>query len=424
MRILRSYVIWLTVASSAVLVGQDVGSPDASGGKAPSLEWNGNLDVKYTLFRMQERSPLYTLQYPTGKPSTPLLTHYRLEPYLNAEYRTMDLGFSLRTHATYVSDSESSFDLFEAYGTYSPSFNTTLQAGKRVYNWGKGYAFNPVGVVNPVKDPENPELAQAGLLSASVEYVRSFSSDALQNVSFLFVVIPSSDGDRFGEFRDTELAFRGSLLIWDTDIDLIGRYGLHDPRSIGLDVARNVSENLEVHGELAYSTNRMTSSIVNNSLVSRSGRGLSYLIGLRYLHETNITLIAEYYHNEFGLDAAGFGSYYRFLTTGAQSSDPDVIRQTARLNQTNFRGSTLMKDYVYLKLLRPEPFDWLYFTPSLFTIYNVADKSFLLSASLNYKPATNVEFILWPSAVFGGESSEYGSKAFQQKVEVWMRVFF
>jgi hypothetical protein len=60
----------------------------------------------------------------------------------------------------------------------------------------------------------------------------------------------------------------------------------------------------------------------------------------------------------------------------------------------------------------------------LFTIYNIADRSFLLSMSVNYKPATNVEFILWPTLVTGGGNTEYGSKAFRQKVELWMRVFF
>ncbi|MBI2618665.1 MAG: hypothetical protein HYW57_01120 [Ignavibacteriales bacterium] len=112
------------------------------------LEWNGNLDVKYSLFHMLQSSPIYRLQF-YNKDVSSYLSQYRFEPYLNAEYKTSDLGFQLRTHATYYSDQESSVDIFEAYASYSPSFTFSAQAGKRVYNWGKGYAFNPVGFVNP-----------------------------------------------------------------------------------------------------------------------------------------------------------------------------------------------------------------------------------------------------------------------------------
>ncbi len=390
------------------------------------LEWQGNLDVKYTLFHMHESSALYKLQFPLTKPSSPLLTQYRFEPYLNAEYRTSDLGFYLRTHATYFNDADASVDIFEAYGNFNPSFSTTLQAGKRVYSWGKGYAFNPVGYVNPLKDPENPELAQAGLLSANVEHVKSFSSGALQNISFLLVVIPSSGStsSRFGELKQTELALKTSLLLWDTDIDLMGFYSTQKPKRLGMDIARNLSDNVEVHGELSYSANVERFTIASNALVSSTTNSVSFLLGFRFLHESNTTLIAEYFHNEFGLSTSEFDSFNRLLTSGTQGSDPVLLQQVAMVNQTYFRGSNLMKDYLYLKLIKPEPFDLLYFTPSLYIICNIADKSFLVSATMNYKPATNIEFIFWPTLVTGGGNTEYGSKAFRQKLELWMRVFF
>jgi hypothetical protein len=413
-------------ALRSILCGQEEGASEVPAEQAKKLEWSGNLDVKYTLFHMDENSAAYALQFPMNRPSSPFLTQYRFEPYLNAEYRMRDLGFSLSTHATYFSDAEASVDIFEAYGSFNPSFSMTLQAGKRVYNWGKGYAFNPVGFVNPVKDPENPELAQAGLLSANVEYVKSFSSGALQNMSLLLVVIPSSGStdNRFGELKHTDLALKTSFLLWDTDIDFMGFYSIQKPRRVGVDIARNMSENVEIHGELTYSANVARIAIANNSLVATTANGVSYLLGLRYLHESNTTLIAEYYHNEFGLSASEFDSYTRFLGSGTQGNDPILMQHVANVHQTYFRGSNLMKDYAYLKLTKPEPFDWLYFTPSVFIIYSVADRSFLLSATMIYKPVTNVEFILWPTLVSGGENTEYGSKAFRQRVEVWMRVFF
>jgi len=245
-------------------------------------------------------------------------------------------------------------------------------------------------------------------------------------MSLLLVVIPSSGStdNRFGELKHTDLALKTSFLLWDTDIDFMGFYSIQKPRRVGMDIARNMSENVEVHGELTYSANVTRFTIANNSLVATTTNGVSYLLGLRYLHESNTTLIAEYFHNEFGLSASEFDAYTRFLGSGTQGNDPILMQHVASVHQTYFRGSNLMKDFVYLKLTKPEPFDWLYFTPSVFIIYSVADRSFLLSAAMIYKPVTNVEFILWPTLVSGGENTEYGSKAFRQRVEVWMRVFF
>jgi hypothetical protein len=414
------------LSSPGIALGQEKETVEAMTEQVKKLEWNGNLDVKYTHIHMNESSASYRLQFPDTKPSSSFLTQYRIEPYLNAEYRTADIGFSLRTHATYYNDADVSGDVFEAYASYNISFNTSVQAGKKVYQWGKGYAFNPAGFINPVKDPENPELAQAGLLSANVEYVKSFSSKALQNLSIFLVAIPPSDraSGRFAELEQTDLALRTSLLLWDTDIDVMAFYSTQKPKRVGIDFARNLTENLEVHGELAYSARVDRFTIGNNSLVSNSASATSYLVGIRYLHKSNTTLIVEYYHNSFGLSESEFDAYSRFLSTATQSNDPLVLQQAAQVNQTYFRGTNLMKDYLYIKLTKPEPFDWLYFTPSVFTIHNLADKSFLLSATMNYKPVTNIEFILWPTLVTGGGNTEYGTKAFRQKVEVWMRVFF
>lgn len=390
------------------------------------LEWNGNLDVKYLLFNMDQNSAQYKLQFFKNLPLSSLLSQYKLEPYLNAEYRTSDLGFVLKTHASYYSDANSSFDLFESYASFNPSFNINLQAGKRVYNWGKGYAFNPVGFVNPVKDPENPELAQAGLLSANIEYVKSFSSDAFQSLSLLAVLIPTSNvnGTSFGEFNNTDVALKSSFLLWDTDIDLLAYYSEMKPKRYGFDFARNIQENIEAHAEFSYNQNVERFTILNNSLRSEFVDMYSYLFGLRYLDASNTTIIAEYYHNGSGLSKDEYASYNEFINNGANSLTETIKQQTLGVSQTYFKGQTLMRDYLYIKLSHPEPFDLLYFTPSIYTIYNLTDHSFLLSFQMSYKPITNTEFIFWASMFSGDKSTEYGGKQVMQRMELWMRVFF
>ncbi len=390
------------------------------------LEWSGNLDTKYTFFHTAQESPLYKLQFYDASELSSYLSQYRIEPYLNADYRTKDLGFHLKTHATYFSDAEATFDLFEAYGSFNPSFNATIQFGKRVYSWGKGYAFNPVGFVNPIKDPENPELAQAGLLSANFEYIKSFSSAALQTFSFLFVMIPPPPKfhRRYDEAENTEVALKTYFLLWDTDIDLMGYYSQSKPKRLGFDFSRNIKENFEAHGEVSYNKDTPRYSIADGKLQTEPDNHFSYLFGLRYLHASNTTVIAEYYRNGLGLNKKEFEDYAGFLANGARSGSAAIVQNTLGVSQQYFRGSTLMQNYLYVKITKPEPFEWLYFTPSLYTIYNLHDHSFLLSSPLNYKPATNFEFIFWPTFLLGGNNAEFGGKLLQQRIELWARVYF
>jgi len=147
-------------------------------------------------------------------------------------------------------------------------------------------------------------------------------------------------------------------------------------------------------------------------------------LGMRYLNRINTTFIIEYYHNNLGFSKNEFNSFLSYLQNSVDSEDVNLINM-AKLNlSTHFRSKTLMKDYLYLKIIQPEPFGWLYTSVSLFSIYNVADKSFNLSPQFTYKPFTNFEFLLWPTLFFGGNEIEYGSKQFKQKVEVWLRFYF
>jgi len=419
-------ILFLLFVSTGGLFGQEEELLETPPEQEKKLEWSGNLDVKYTLFNMDQNSAQYKLQFFKERSSPTLVSQYKIEPYLNADYRTGDLGFVLKTHATYYSDANAQFDLFESYGSFNPSLNVTLQSGKLMYSWGKGYAFNPVGFVNSVKDPENPELAQAGLLSANVEYIKSFESDVLQSFAMMFVVIPSSEllNSRYGDVEKTDIALKTYFLLWDTDIDVMAYYSKDKPKRYGIDFARNLKENFEIHGEVSLNLNSQRYSIVNDSINFSSADNYSYLYGARYLSETNVTIIAEYYHNGLGLTTSEYQLYGNYLQKRTVNNNPLAIQQALGISQTYFRSSTLMQDYLYFKIIYPEPFDMLYFTPSLYTIYNLADKSFLLSLQMNYKPVTNIEFIFWPSALIGGNLTEYGSKQVQERIELWMRVFF
>ena len=83
-----------------------------------------------------------------------------------------------------------------------------------------------------------------------------------------------------------------------------------------------------------------------------------------------------------------------------------------------------MRDYLYLRISQKEPFDILYFTPSVTGIYNVNDKSFSVAPELLYSGITNLELRLKTAFIRGERGTEYGEKQNDYKVELRVMYHF
>jgi hypothetical protein len=81
-------------------------------------------------------------------------------------------------------------------------------------------------------------------------------------------------------------------------------------------------------------------------------------------------------------------------------------------------------NYLYLRVSQPEPFDILYFTPSLTWIYNLSDKSFSITPELLYTPITNLELRLRTGFLVGSSDSEFGEKQNDYRIELRARYYF
>ena len=415
--LLNIFVFFLVLINLSPVFGQE---------EENKLEWSGNLDGKYVILQTRQISPFYQLNFYDEGDLSEYLSQYSNDLYLNAGYQTKDVGFHLRTLSTYYNDSSASFSLLEAYGSLNLSQNSFIQAGKRAYNWGKGYAFNPVGYVNPRKDPENPEQAQSGIESLGIEYVKSFDSGPLANYALTGILVPpiETTNNRYAQLEDTDIAVKTYFLLWDTDLDLMAYLSRANAERVGFDFSKNIKENLEVHGEVSSYWNDPKYIILNNSLAEQSKAGTSWLLGFRYLSQQETTVIAEYYHNGNGLTRDEYSTYQSFVSSVLAGGSAEAILQAQSYSQNYFNGSTLMQDYLYCKISQPEPFNWLYFTPSLFIIYNLTDGSYLLSSPLSFKSFTNFELILWPTIMVGADGTEFGGKQIQKRFELWVRFYF
>ena len=424
MKLTAALILALAAAPAA---GEDYSFdiPGAESAAAPRLELGGNLDARYALVDTRQNSPVYALQY-YGQTPADTLSQYRLDLYLNGDYRSGAMAFHARTYAQYYSEAESDLSLHELYGTLALGERAALTAGKRMYSWGKGYAFNPAGYVNPVKDPENPELAQAGLMSFAYDYIRSFSGGAFNNAALSLVAVPSAEtlNAQNSEARDTDLAAKLSLLAWDTDLDFMAYASRVNQERAGAAVARNLGPSLEVHGEYSRFRNKEKYTIVSGAAASSKKDGEDWLLGLRWLNEWNLTTIAEYYRSGAGLTRGEYRDYAAFLDAAAVSGSSVTAASALSQARGYFGGSNLMRDYIYLKVSLPEPFNWVYFTPSAYVMLNAADGSWLAGLPLSYKPVTNFEFIAWPVFTGGGRGTEFGGRQASAKLDLWLRFYF
>ena len=418
--ILSNFIFWKMVQP------QDYDFEIPEDESSAQLEFSGNLDAKWGILRMNPSSPFYRLQFFDQEKPNDYLSQFRLDFYLNGDYRYKQVGFTMRTFAEYTKEEPIDLSFFELYGSLNLSNRLTFSIGKRRYNWGKGYAFNPAGYVNAEKDPENPDLALAGKSSIYLNYNQSFSSTPIQNLSLAgIILLPETELlDKYSEFDAFSLAVKMYVLMNNIDLDFMFYSGPEQVSRYGLDFSTNLRENFEVHGEVSYANNESTYLIQDSLLQMEIRNGISYLLGLRYLNSLNITFIAEYYHNNGGLNRSEHINYLNFLRDNLNSMDTDLISFSKSVMTTGFRIKNLMQDYIYIKASLPEPFEWLYSSISIFTIYNVNDNSFILSPQIGYKPFTNSEILLWPSIFFGDDDSEYGNKQIQGKVEMWFRFYF
>ena len=295
-----------------------------------------------------------------------------------------------------------------------------------MYNWGKGYAFNPVGYINPQKNPDNPELPQEGILAFDVEYIKSFDSKVLRTFSFNTVVVPPyvDINKNFGDLKNIELAMKAYFLFFDTDVDFLFHYKNGKINQAGIDFSKNIVDSIELHGELSCYLNKEKKYFKNNMLQMSTINGFSYLLGFRFLPDSNFIIIGEYYHCDTGLNKDEFQNFLSFLDNTYSSGNESIIQNAKDNIKNNFNSQTLMQDYAYLKMTINDSFGILYLTFSSTLIYNINDNSYLLVPEMSYKPYTNLQLILKTYASFGDKDSEFGNKQYSATYEMWLRIYF
>ncbi len=393
---------------------------------------SGYMEFRLNFLYLDEDAAFYTLKF-FDSATTNRLDEYKFGLLLDADYQKQNIGLFLRTNIDAVKsdlESDMSAKIFEGYLSLTPSFFFAAGLGKKTLNWGTGYAWNPVGFVQRPKDPGDPGLPREGIVVAAADIIKSYGGQ-LQTVSLTPVFIPVYEGvnEDFGEINHINFAGRAYFLFYDTDIDFMFLTQGSKPFRFGADFSRNITSNFEIHGEFAF-INNFEKKIIDSdgNLFEKKYDARSYLLGVRYLTSFNTTIISEYYRNGTGFTTEEMEDFFDLIDKQKNLSltpaTDSLLKEASSLADKSYGTRNPMKDYLYLRISQREPFDILYFTPSITGIYNLNDRSYSLSPEFLYSGVTNLELRLKGSFLKGGPGTEYGEKLNDYRVEIRARYYF
>lgn len=323
------------------------------------------------------------------QPTDKYQNYLHLEALLNFTYFYDKFTFKTSLMAMYdhIDDklSENDLPINELYTEYKLNTNHTFLFGKESLQWGKGYYYNPVAFFDRDKDPFQPMQTREGYFISKYSYNKSFNS-YLKNFSFDFVYLPASESinkDYYNlvtnQKNSNNIAMRLYLLLYDTDIDFIYNYSDVSKDKIGVDFSKNIQTNFEIHGEFA--------KVINEDY--------SYLLGLRYLTDFELTIISEYLYQSDG------------LTKEEIKTSTSVLPFVA-------------KNYVITSFTQKEPFDFIYFGVYYKNMINLQDYSQQNKIGITYSFKNNIDVDISYNINSGTHLSEFGKK--QVNNFLWLRL--
>jgi hypothetical protein len=425
----RALSLFLLAGYAAAACAQDY-TFDISAYEVKPFTLGGHVELRQERLELNRSGAFYGLNFPDGERRALDRTTGALE--LAGKYQRDRALFNFRTRSSVrhdQADGDTANRLYEGYLSLRPYPGLTVDAGKQVLGWGKGYAFNPVGFLQRPKDPLEPELAREGYTLLTADWIRTFDGP-LQAVTFSPVLLPvTAEMNRdFGPTGHLNPAARLYLLYRDIDIDVMYlARGSRSPR-LGVDFAYNLRTNFAIHGEWTWLRDVELRTVdPSGGVASRRADVRSYLLGLRYLSARETTTIVEYYRNGLGRSEAEMQAFFSLVgQAGAQfaATGDGALLGRARNLSAGYGGFAPMRSYVYVRVSQKEPFDILYFTPSVMTIFNVDDHSYNLTGELLYRGIANVDLRLRAGFLQGGSGTEYGEKQNRRRFELMARYYF
>ena len=392
------------------------------------FELNSFIELLAEYQWLDETSAGYFLKYPDEN-NLDTLDSYSSAFEVSASYQKQNWLLDFTGHASSVNsefEDQQDLEIYEALVKWQSNEKLLFELGKKAVKWGKGYAWNPVAFLERPKDPGDPELTREGFVMAGGEWIRS-GEGALKTMALTPVLVPVENqvNSDFGVEESLNPAFKLYLLYRDIDLDFMYLADGSRSQRWGFDFSTNLATNLEIHGEFAHVYAQSKSLLQSdNTLLTEESDISRYLLGLRYLTDKDLTIIAEYYYNGAGYNQQQAEQYFQLLHEAANTGDSSLEQLARAAASAGFNNANFMESYLYLKFSQKEPFDIVYLTTSLILIGNLEDGSYSMTPEIIYTRVTNLELRLRLNLNSGEQGTEYGEKPVQDRLEFRARYYF
>ncbi len=311
---------------------------------------------------------------------------------------------------------------------HGPAGPFEISAGRKIVKWSNGYAFNPAGLLDPPRDPTDPQdrlnqvrgrdLVQVDYYRGNQTLTAAYSSDGLYRA--------------LGSDTATILALRYNILWHALDFSLM--MGL---RPEGKDVGAFsftyvVGDRLGLHGELAGT--RGSAALLPRSIQTGQQQVLfgqdftaplnedshslflNYLLGMNYTFGSGINVIIEYYHTDEGLSRQDWERFFaQARYSGALVGDPrfppvvgaytlpelNLLQAVQTLSRAGVRRDYTLFRVAIPKIGRVEA--------SALALINVADHSFVTVPELSFSVSSRIAAYLRATLFTGNSMSQYGN---------------
>lgn len=406
---------------------------EASETEKKPYHFGGYIEAMPTLFGLDKNASLYKLNF-YNRSAGATTPEYDGTLQLEGSLEKGISRFYLKTNTAYSNNYQketTNFTLLEGNLSLKPSAALITEFGKKTLNWGKGYAWNPAAFLDRQKNPDDPELAREGYVVASLDYTKSWTGRALKTFSFTPVLMPvySNINNDFGSTGKLNWASKFYFLLYDTDLDLMFLTGGSKTSRYGLDFSRNVTTNLEIHGEFSLIENYTKSYVdQDGNIFNSTYNAINTLLGLRYLSARDTTYILEYYHNGQGYTTGEMQDFFSLADKGfdlyTSTGNTSSLNRALGLFQGGYGKVNPGMNYLYLRISQKEPFNILYFTPALTMMANMDDNSFSITPEFLYTGITNLELRFRTGFIMGSRGTEFGDKPNDYRLDFRVRYYF
>ena len=389
-----------------------------------------------------------TLFNPGGKVIAAPAINSRLRPRAELNLRLpAEIGFKSITSFQLLNASGDrprlDWALLEAY-LRRPIGRAELSVGRKLLRWSNGYAFSPAGLLDPARDPSDPQ-DRLGLLEGRdlVQLDVYAGAHTFTAVYAPGEVLPAGNAD-----QEELLAVRYHTVMDGTDLSLVAARRFDSVDQAAVSVSRVLGAALEVHAEASVS--RGSSLSLPRS--SRPGGdrtlygpdfyaplrlhdGRHYvrcLVGLNYTLPTGTNIVVEYFHAPDGLGSEEWGRVFdhgqfsRRLYEGGAYPPISDGRSLPELNllmpQRSLGTASLGRHYGFLRLAHARAASPLQL--AVLAIVNLRDGSSAVIPEVSFDVQRRTTVYARATFPSGSGRSEFGNVPVSRTVNIGMRIAF